>query len=333
MRSQRIRPARPTLDQVAAHAGVGRGTVSRVVNGSSQVSARARAAVENAIAVLGYVPNPAARALVTRRTDAVALVVSESEERLFGEPYFAGAVRGISAGLAGTDLLLWLAIARSPAERARVEQHLRSQYVDGAMLLSLDADDPLPARLAERGLPTVLGGAGGNAPDLSRVDIDSVGGARLAAEHLIGTGHRYVGVVAGPPDTTTGRARLAGYRQVLGDPPVAHGDFTEAGGAAATGRLLAAHPGLDAIVAASDLMAVGAVRALRDAGRRVPVDVAVVGFEDAPFAHQTDPPLTTVRQPVEAMGREMARLLVALLAGGECRQVTLDARLVRRASA
>ena len=167
MRTQRIRPARPTLDQVAARAGVGRGTVSRVVNGSPQVSAEARAAVQNAIAELGYVPNPAARALVTRRTDAVALVVSESEERLFGEPFFAGTVRGISAGLAGTPLLLWLAMARSPAERTRVEKHLTSQYVDGAMVLSLDPDDPLPGRLAERGLPTVLGGypAGGSQAD------------------------------------------------------------------------------------------------------------------------------------------------------------------------
>ena len=126
---------RPTLDQVAARAGVGRGTVSRVVNGSPQVSAQARAAVQRAIEELGYVPNRAARALVTRRTDAVALVVSESGERVFGEPFFAGIVRAISSALTETQMQLWLAMAQSPAERRLVERHLSDQHVDGVMLL------------------------------------------------------------------------------------------------------------------------------------------------------------------------------------------------------
>src|SRR5215475_7023444 len=146
-------PGRPTLDEVAAHAGVGRGTVSRVVNGSPQVSPAAKEAVQRAIAELGYVPNRAARALVTQRTDSVALVVSESEDRLFGEPFFAGIIRGISSMLAETPLTLWLAMAQSPAERDRLDAHLTNQHVDGVMLLSLHDDDPLPGMLAERGLP------------------------------------------------------------------------------------------------------------------------------------------------------------------------------------
>src|SRR5882762_10169802 len=118
MTTQRTRSAgRPTLDEVAALAGVGRGTVSRVVNGSPQVSPEAREAVRKAIEELGYVPNRAARALVTQRTDSVALVVSESEERVFGEPFFAGVVRGISSVLAESPLQLWLAMAQSSAER------------------------------------------------------------------------------------------------------------------------------------------------------------------------------------------------------------------------
>src|SRR6187455_708688 len=123
-------PGRPTLDAVAARAGVGRGTASRVVNGSAQVSPRARAAVEAAISELGYVPNRAARSLVTQRTDAVALVVSESQERVFGEPFFAGIIRGISSMLLETPLQLWLAMAQSKAERERVEHHLTPQHVD-----------------------------------------------------------------------------------------------------------------------------------------------------------------------------------------------------------
>jgi DNA-binding LacI/PurR family transcriptional regulator len=348
-RSTRSRSAgRPTLDEVAARAGVGRGTVSRVVNGSPQVSAEAREAVQRAIDELGYVPNRAARALVTQRTDSVALVVSESEERVFGEPFFAGIVRGISSVLAETPLQLWLAMAQSPAERERVEHHLTTQHVDGVMLLSLHDSDPLPALLAQRGLPIVLGGRPARMlqpgaldaeQHVSYVDADNEGGARAAVTHLLDQGRRRVAAVAGPQDMGVGVARLTGYREALvlagldaDERLVEYGDFSEASGDAAMRKLLAAWPDIDALFAASDLMAVGAMRALREVGRRVPEDVAVVGFEDATIARQTDPPLTTVYQPVEAMGREMARLLVARIAGGVAESVVLETHLVRRAS-
>jgi DNA-binding LacI/PurR family transcriptional regulator len=338
---------RPTLDQVAARAGVGRGTVSRVVNGSPQVSPQAREAVRRAIDELGYVPNRAARALVTQRTDSVALVVSESEERVFGEPFFASIVRGISAFLAETPLQLWLAMAQSPEGRQRVEHHLTTQHVDGVMLLSLHDADPLPSLLGQRELPTVLGGRpasmlynGGEPGPVRYVDVDNAGGARAAVEYLLESGRRCIAHVAGPQDMGVGLTRLAGYRQALeaagashtGE-QVAQGDFSEASGAAAVRHLLERVPRLDAVFAASDLMALGALRALKEAGRRIPDDVAVVGFEDSAVARQTDPPLTTVHQPVEAMGREMARLLVGLITGEDVENVVLDTRLVRRASA
>src|SRR5687768_11113007 len=145
MPTQRTRSAgRPTLDEVAALAGVGRGTVSRVVNGSPQVSPEARSAVQEAIKELGYVPNRAARALVTQRTDSIALVVSESQERVFTEPFFAGIVRGISSALADTSLQLWLAMAQTHGERQRIENHLTSQHVDGVLLVMLHETDTLP---------------------------------------------------------------------------------------------------------------------------------------------------------------------------------------------
>ena len=339
---------RPTLDEVAARAGVGRGTVSRVVNGSPQVSPQAREAVQRAIEELGYVPNRAARALVTRRTDAVALVVSESEERVFGEPFFARIVRSISSALTETHMQLWLAMAQSPAERRLVERHLTDQHVDGVMLLSLHDDDPLPALLAERELPTVLGGRPArmlNADENSGgpvafVDNDNEGGALAAVEHLLGRGRRAVAVIAGPQDMGAGVARLQGYRTALtrsgvpGDERlVGYGDFGEASGTTAMHELLDARPDLDAVFAASDLMAAGALRALRERGRSVPGDVAVVGFEDSAIARTTEPPLTTVHQSVEQMGREMARLLLARIAGAEARSVVLDTYLVVRESA
>jgi DNA-binding LacI/PurR family transcriptional regulator len=330
-------PGRPTLDAVAARAGVGRGTASRVLNGSPQVSPQARAAVEAAISELGYVPNRAARSLVTQRTDSVALVVSESQERVFGEPFFAGVLRGISSALLETPLQLWLAMAASPEQRERIEHHLTPQHVDGVLLLSLHDDDPLPAMLRERDMPFVLGGRPRRPdPDDFFVDVDNEAGARKAVEYLLTRGARRVATVAGPQDMEVGRARLAGYRAVVPGPDlVAYGDFSEGGGLAAMRALLARSRDLDAVFAASDLMASGALRALREAGLRVPQDVALIGFEDAPVATQTEPALTTVHQPVEEMGRRMAQLLAARIRREpvEDSHVLLDTHLVRRASA
>ncbi|MBO4210364.1 LacI family DNA-binding transcriptional regulator, partial [Micromonospora echinofusca] len=342
MTTQRSRSlGRPTLDAVAARAGVGRGTVSRVVNGSPQVSPEARAAVQQAIAELGYVPNRAARALVTQRTDSVALVVSESGERVFTEPFFAAIVRGISSGLLETPMQLWLAMAQSPVERERVEHHLTNQHVDGVLLLSLHDADPLPTLLEERGLPTVLGGRPARmlqpgAQPAYYVDVDNVGGARQAVEYLFERGRRTVAHIAGTQDMGAGLARLSGYRAAVkatGQPVnpdlIAYGDFSEGSGAACMRRLLELCPQLDAVFVASDLMAFGALRALREAGRRVPEDVAVIGFDDAPIARQADPPLTTVFQPVEEMGRQMARLLVDRIRGELVSPaVLLDTKLI-----
>jgi DNA-binding LacI/PurR family transcriptional regulator len=334
--------ARPTLEAVAGLAGVSRGTVSRVINNSPQVSPRAREAVQRAIEELGFVPNRAARSLVTQRTDSVALVVSESEERFFTEPYFAGIVRGISGGLAGTGMQLLLAIAQSPAERDQLEHYLTSQHVDGVLLVSLHGADTLPARLEERGVPTVLGGRLLGGTSAGCVDADNTGGARQAVEHLVGAGRRRIATITGPQDMSVGVGRLEGYLAGLraagladDDDLVAGGDFSEASGEKAMAELLDRRPDLDGVFAASDPMAVGAMRVLKQRGRAIPDDVAVVGFEDSPSARLTDPPLTTVHQPVEAMGREMTRLLLARIRGEELaeRLVVLPTHLVARASA
>ncbi|WP_018656771.1 LacI family DNA-binding transcriptional regulator [Actinomadura flavalba] len=333
------RSARPTLEEVAARAGVGRGTVSRVVNGSPRVSAQAREAVLKAIDELGYVPNRAARSLVTRRTDTVALVVAESEQRLFGEPYFAGIVRGISTVLGDTGLQLLLALARSPQEYARLADYLTPQHVDGVLLASLHAQDPLPARLEAGGTPTVLGGRPPGVTPVSYVDADNRSGAREAVEHLVRTGRRRIATIAGPQDMGVGIDRLTGYRDALtaaGLPElVAYGDFGEPSGIAAAEELLARDPALDAVFAADDPMALGALRVLRRHGRDVPGDVAVVGFDDSAAAPLADPPLTTVHQSEEEMGREMARLLVSRIRGEAVAEpvVILPTRLVVRESA
>ena len=195
---------RPTLEEVAAVAGVGRGTASRVINGSSKVSEKARQAVEGAIAELGYVPNRAARTLVTQRTDAVALVIAESEERVFGEPFFAGVVRGVGTALSDARLQLVLLLAHAAQRNGRLDDYLTRQHVDGVLLLSLHDDDALPDRIRARGLPVVLGGRATDHQRGAYVDADNVLGARLAVDHLVHRGRRRIGAILGPPDMVVG---------------------------------------------------------------------------------------------------------------------------------
>jgi DNA-binding LacI/PurR family transcriptional regulator len=333
---------RPTLNAVAARAGVGRGTVSRVINGSPKVSDRSRAAVERAIAELGYVPNRAARSLATRRTDAVALVVPDAENRLFSEPYFSGIIRGVSAGLADAGMQLLVVLTRDDKEHGRLAAYLAAQRVDGVLMMAVHGDDTLPDRLEELAVPTVLAGRRGDRERLGHVRADNRGGARLAVRHLLTGGRRFIGTITGPLDMDVARARLDGYREALreaGAPVeedlIAGGDFTEEGGRAAMRELLRRRPDLDAVFAASDVMASGAVQELRAAGRRIPRDVALIGFDDSVVARHVDPPLTSVRQPLEEMGRAMAGLLLEEIAhrGTGRRGVVLPTELVVRESA
>ena len=309
--------SQPTLDQVAIAAGVSRATVSRVINGSPKVSDSARSAVSHAVEQLGYVPNRAARSLVTRRTDSMALVVEESESRLFADPFFARTVRGISGIFAERDLQLVLLMAQSTPERARVERYLTGGHIDGVLVLSHHSNYELPLRLKSVGVPVVLGGRPTSRLALSYVDADNVGGAHDAIAHLIERGRARVATISGPNDMGAGVDRLRGYRAALDEAGVGFdeglvepGDFSRESGERAMAQLLERRPDVDAVFAASDLMAAGALRVLKEHGRRIPDDVAVVGFDDSSTARTTDPQLTTVRQPVELFGREMAHMLL-----------------------
>lgn len=293
-----------------------------------------------AVDELGYVPNRAARSLVTRRTDTVALVVSEPGDRLFGDPFFAATVRGITERLAASPFQLLLTMAGTDRDRERVAAYLTDQHVDGVLLISLHADDGLARTLEARGVPTVCGGRpeGGMPPVV--VDAENRTGGRLAVAHLLARGRRRLAVVAGPQDMSSGRDRLAGARDAMAaaglDPGalrVVPGDYSEASGEAAMRSLLAEGDPPDAVFAASDLMAVGVLRAVRDAGLTVPGDLAVVGFDDSPVCRHTDPELTTVAQPVVEMGAVMAGLLLDRIAGREVpAETVLPTRLVVRAS-
>jgi DNA-binding LacI/PurR family transcriptional regulator len=330
-----------TLEAVAQEAGVSRATVSRVVNRSPKVSDEVRRTVQRAIDRLGYVPNLAARSLVTRRSDSIGVVITEPTSRLFNDPFFPRLLRGISAELSIRQQQLVLLMPDGAADQDRLERYLLSGHVDGVILVSLHGDDPLPADLLARDIPVVIGGRPTSGLAASYVDVDNVDGARSAIRHLVGLGRRRIATIAGPQDMAPGVDRLIGYHEALRfsglplDPELETvADFTYEGGVAAMRRLLEASPDLDAVFAASDLMAAGALSVLRSEGRAVPADVAVVGFDDSPLAEATDPPLTSVRQPIEAMGGDLVRMLgdVTERNVSTTRRVLLSTELVPRAS-
>ncbi|MBC9717015.1 LacI family DNA-binding transcriptional regulator [Streptomyces sp. TRM66268-LWL] len=341
---------RPTLEEVAARAGVGRGTVSRVINGSPRVSETTRAAVEAAVAELGYVPNTAARALAANRTDAIALVVPEPEGRFFAEPYFSDIIHGVGVALADTEVQLLLTFASKDRERRRLAQYLAAQRVDGVLLVSVHANDPLPDLIDDLHIPAVVSGRRSATEPLASVDTDNFEGARAAIAHLVERGRTRIATITGILDVYGAQRRLDGYRAALSaagieedEALVEPGDFSEEGGRRAMAELLRRRPDLDAVFAASDVMASGARQILREQGRRIPDDVSLVGFDDSAIARHMDPPLTSVRQPIEQMGREMTRLLLAEIAAIDAHrpqtsrllsreQVVLPTQLVIRSS-
>ncbi|WP_433533295.1 LacI family DNA-binding transcriptional regulator [Micromonospora sp. CA-263727] len=338
----------PTLDDVARVAQVSRATASRVINGVRNVDPELHALVWSAVDAIGYVPNRAARSLVTRRAGTVALVVSDSDEhpddpffsRLLADPFFGRVVGGTMSVLNATPVQLALHLTGNDTARDRLLGELRQGQADGVLLLSLHPEDTLPARLVDAGVPTVMVGRPARPAPISYVDVANESGAALAVDHLLGLGCRQVALICGREQVPASQDRSAGFRQAMARqghawPPYEAGDFTRESGEAAMRRLLDRHPGVDGVFVANDLMAQGALNVLRAAGRRVPEDVPVVGFDDSSAAPAAQPPLTTVRQPLEDMAAEAARMLLARVAdpGLPVSCVIFDPTLVVRASA
>jgi DNA-binding LacI/PurR family transcriptional regulator len=337
---KRPRSGSVTLRQVAAAAGVSRATASRVINGSPLASEHARQAVEAAIAELGFTPSPAARSLALGRTNSVALVLPEPNARVLTDPFFSQVILGLSAELETTDLQMVLLLARDGQRTERIDRYLAGRHVDGAVIASHHRDDTLNQRLVDSGLPCVFLGRPLAVTGAHYVDMDNASGARLATRHLIDQGRRHIATITGPQDMTAGIDRVDGWRAALeaaglSDAGIEVGNFTEAAGAAAMRGLLATHPEIDGVFVASDIMAAGALTVLAEHGRRVPEDVAVVGFDDFPIAGTTKPPLTTVAQPVQAMTAQAGRLLLAMMNGDDAGPdpVIFPPQLVLRSSA
>ncbi|MCP2245864.1 transcriptional regulator, LacI family [Lentzea aerocolonigenes] len=329
----------PRIDEVARLAGVSKSTVSRVINDEQYVSAKARDAVHTAITRLKYSPNHAARSLAGSKANAIALIVSEQGSRVLGDPFFAGVLRGVHAELSGRRIQLLLMLSR-PEDHDDLLGYLAGGHVDGALLVSLHGDDPLPNLLHEIGLPVVVGGRPLGTASVPFVDSDNFTGGLDAVRHLVSLGRNRIATVAGPRDMAAGLDRLSGWRRGLGEAKlsadlVVEADFTPESGAQAMTELLDRAPDIDAVFVAADIIALGVLQVLHARGRRVPEDVAVVGFDDSLLASTATPPLTTVRQDVEQLGRTMTWRLLGELAGEEGLppSLLLPTSLVRRASA
>lgn len=318
----------PTLEAVAARAGVSRATVSRVVNGSPKVTAEVTAAVTQAIADLNYVPNRAARSLASRRTLVIALVVPESTAKVFADPFFASIVQGVALHLADTEYTLNMVIS-SELNPDKTRRYLMGGNVDGALVVSHHSGDHSYAQLGST-LPIVYGGrpVSETEHNASFVDVDNVAGAAGATEHLIERGRRNIALITGPQDMPAGIDRFTGWRRAmdahgLDTTMVEYGDFSPVSGMNAMRRLLDGGRPIDGLFAANDQMAAGAYSAIHEAGLSIPGDIAVVGYDDDYFGLTATPPLTTVHQPSVGLGETMAKVLVRRIAGEPVDRVTL----------
>ncbi len=330
---------RLTLEDIGRLAGVSRSTVSRVVNNQS-VSPEVRERVEEVIRLTGFTPNVAARSLASQRTGIIGVIIPNRVHTLFEDPYFGQLIRGMSRASNQAGRVLSLFLFETDEEEASLYRRVASAgLVDGVILTASRVGDPLLGQLVEGGLPFVMIGRPDRDDPISYVNSDNVGGARAAAVHLCQLGYRRIAYLGAPTNTTAGADRLTGFLEGLalcGNPtdslPRAEGDFTEASGYRAMQELIQDRP--DAVFVASDTMALGALRALRDAGLDVPADVAVVGFDGLPPSEIAEPALTTVRQAVVESGERAVHLLLEVIAGevGEARSEILSTELVVRES-
>ncbi len=341
-----IRPARrATLDEVARLARVSPSTVSRVVRGSAQVSEELESAVREAIRVTGYVPNLAARQLVTSRSDAVGVVIPEDQWRVFRDPFFANMVEGVATQLASTRYRFILVMGRSAEDPEWLLHYVGGGHIDGVMLIAPERQHVLGDAITSVGVPVVYMGKPFQAAEDARyVDADNVGGVRQAVEYLYAQGRRRIAMIAGVPTMRSSVDRTAGYQSGMAsvglpvdERLVVATDYGDEAAEKAMNQLLRLSDStgdIDAVIAASDLIAIGVLRALRNAGINVPADIAVIGYGDEWIAARSEPPLTTIAQNSVQMGIELARLMVAVLEGQpHPGRFIMPPRLVVRATA
>ncbi len=324
-----------TIKDVALRARVSIASVSRALNGTGVVTDQTRQRVLRAAQHLRYTPHQAARSLITRRTGTIGVLLPD----MYGE-YFSELIRGIDRAARLRGLHLLVSSSHGDANEAVLALRAMNGRVDGVLIMSPYVDANLLDKALPANLPTVLMNTPANAERAPAFLTDNFGGARAMVEHLRALGYQHIAHITGPESNYESGERLRGYRAALGRTLAARslvvqGNFTEESGYLAGRQIAGATPRPDAVFAGNDMMAIGCLFALTEAGVRVPQDIALAGFDDIPIARFVTPPLTTVRAQTTDLGRIALEALANRIAGGErsgARVQTLTTELVLRAS-
>lgn len=330
--------SRPTYAEIAKLAGVSEATVSRVLNGDTKVDTERISAVNTAVEKLGYKKHRAAAALASGRTGLIAVVIDD-DLSVFQDPFWGAITNGISRVLMEHEIQTLLLVAPLEKLDSPVAQYLQRGEVDGAIFLQLHKDS-LIKLLAKQNMPLVVNGTPHTSNPFSYVDSDNAGGSFAAVRHLVQSGRKTIAMITGDLNNTAAEQRLDGYLAAcheLGLPKVkglvAEGDWSREAGIQHAQMLMQKHPELDAIFCSNDVMALGAIAAIQEAGKSVPGDIAVIGFDDSYLAQNSHPGLTSVRQDIGGLGMEAANMILALLRGEEVHSEILPCELVIRETA
>ena len=314
--------ARASLADVARMAGVSASTASLALRTEHRVAADTRARVLDAAHKLHYVPDEISRSMRYGRTNAVGVVIPQTTEHIFSHPYFTEVLGGIAEVVVAAGYTITLSLSAHDESADAYRRVLESRRADGVILLAAPMDDVNALRLAASGLPTVFLGEWSNQPTVHSVSIDDRGGALAVVTHLLEQGYTRIAHLTGKPGHASALAREQGYRAALaaaGRVPapelVAPGDFSAESGRAAMLAVLDSGACPDAVFAASDEMAIGALQTLQQRGLRVPEQIAVAGFDDIGLASVMNPPLTSVHHPMREMGHAAAELLLGQING------------------
>ncbi len=328
-----------TLQDIARMSGVSRSTVSRVLNGDPNVNAQTREKVQNILQSNHFQPNLAARGLAAGHARVLGLVIPIGVSAIFSDPYFPLLIQGVATACnaLGYSVMLWL--AEPEYERRTISQIINNGIVDGVIVSSPQMDDPMIDYLCESERPFITIGRTTSRQQTNYVDVDNRAGAHQAVSHILRSGCRRVATITGPRNTPGSQDRYQGYVDAMHERGVpvypeliAEGEFTDTTGYLSMKKLLQHRP--DAVFVASDAMAIAAMRAIGEAGLRIPQDIAVVGFDDIPSAATCKPPLTTVRQPIQRTGGVAAEALIDLIEHPDPlpRRIVLPTELVIRSS-
>lgn len=328
-----------TLEDIARFSGFSRSTVSRVINGDAYVKEETRKRIMEVIHQHNFQPNLGARSLAGGQTGVLGLVIPAAVSTIFSDLYFPQFIRGVSSGCNAHNYSMMLWLVEPEYHRRTMREILHNGLLDGVVISSMAMNDPIFQSLHDSKMPFISIGRHPTLNDVNYLDVDNVHSAFKATRYLIELGRNRVATITGPRNMIAGYDRYQGYLKALEEHNIplfpelnVEADFTEEGGYSAMQQLISAKP--DAVFAASDTMAIGALRALREANLRVPEDVAVIGYDDVPLASRTEPPLSTVRQSLPDMGSMAVKALIDIIRNPEeqPRHIILDTELIIRES-